>query len=85
MATKKKWFNDEKGINKQQHTRLVYALIPVSVQVAQLIRCVDDDVSAVGVQNCVCWSEASDFNIVEKMSIGKDTKSLKFTVQTYYY
>lgn len=56
----------EKGI----HTWIVDCLIPHCVEVAQRVCCVDEDVACIGAQNCVCWPEASNIHVVEKMSAG---------------
>lgn len=57
-------------MGKKIHTWLVNALIPSSVEIAQRICCVDDDEACIGAQNRVCWTEASNFDVVEKMSAG---------------
>lgn len=65
---------------RAKHTRLVHAFVPSSVQVAQLVRCVHENAPIVGVEDGVGWTEASDVDVVKKMSMGMGSN--KFELQS---
>lgn len=65
--------------SKLWHTIVVNVESPLRVQIAQPVCCIDDDLAIISIQDCIAWSEATDIQIIQQMSIwAKKRKTFHF-------